>query len=45
MASLPTGLKADIATAEDAPRPVGIEDTRLEALRQVYASISSRDEL
>jgi hypothetical protein len=45
MASLPTGLKADSATAADAPRPAGTEDARLEALRQVYASISSRDEL
>ena len=45
MASLPTGLKAVSATAADAPRPAGAENERLEALRQVYASISSRDEL
>ena len=40
-----TGCKADSATAADAPRPIGTEDARLEALRLVYASISSRDEL
>ena len=45
MASLPTGLKAVSATAADAPRPAGAENERLEALRQVYASISSREEI
>jgi hypothetical protein len=35
----------DCTTAAYAPRPVGTEDVRLEALRQVYASISSREEL
>ena len=45
MASLALRPKADSATAADAPRPVGTEEARLEALRQVYASMSSRDEL
>jgi|AntAceMinimDraft_5_1070358.scaffolds.fasta_scaffold89850_1 hypothetical protein len=45
MASFAKRLKADSATAADAPRPVGSEDVRLEALRHVYASISSREEL
>jgi hypothetical protein len=45
MASLVKRPKADIATAADAPRPVGTEEARLEALCQVYASMFSRDEL
>jgi hypothetical protein len=45
MASFAKRPKADSATAADAPRPVGTEEACLEALRQVYASMSSRDEL
>jgi len=45
MASLTKHPNADCTTAAYAPRPVGTEDVRLEALRQVYASISSREEI